>query len=212
MRNGGWLRRAAEVIAKISRAAHHAHQRGVLHRDLKPANVLIDAQDEPRVTDFGIAKLLHGPGHPTQTGQVLGTPQYMPPEQALGEPVDRRSDLYALTGVLYFCLTGSSPFGANTVRKALHAAQTRSVAPVGSLRVGAPVPRAPPSHSTEGPPDRSPVSVHRSEERRITLSAHGLSHLKARTGLHAVGCPWIGASGRGVRGDGAVEQRPRDHR
>jgi serine/threonine-protein kinase len=79
--------------------------------------------------------------HLTSTGQVLGTPQYMPPEQAGGEDVDQRSDLYSLGGVFFYCLTGGSPFGANTVRKALMASLNGTVPSVNSKRDGAPVPR-----------------------------------------------------------------------
>jgi serine/threonine protein kinase len=139
------LGRAVDIIEQAARALAHAHQMGVIHRDLKPHNMMVqalDGRDFVKVLDFGLVKALEQDENEqlTSTGQVLGTPQYMPPEQAGGESVDQRSDLYSLAGVLFFCLTGASPFGANTVRKALQASLTQSVPPVGKRRRGAPVP------------------------------------------------------------------------
>src|SRR5205814_2252231 len=84
VRNAGWLRRAASYLRTVAEAIHYAHERGILHRDLKPSNVLIDANDQPRVTDFGLARRLEGDSELTVTGQVLGSPNYMPPEQVVG--------------------------------------------------------------------------------------------------------------------------------
>lgn len=141
------LRRAVNIIEQAARGLAHAHELGVVHRDLKPHNIMVswlDGTDFVKVLDFGLVKALEeqeGEEKLTSTGQVLGTPQYMPPEQAGGELVDQRSDLYSLGGVLYYCLTGSSPYGARTVRKALSAALTQTPPTVGSKRSGAPVPR-----------------------------------------------------------------------
>jgi serine/threonine protein kinase len=109
-------RDAARHVRQIARAVHFAHQRGILHRDLKPSNILIDARDEPHVTDFGLAKRLSGdPGH-TRTGSILGTPSYMAPEQAGGRIKDLGpwTDVWALGAILYECLTGRPPFRAET--------------------------------------------------------------------------------------------------
>lgn len=104
-------RETASLVAKISRAVHHAHQRGILHRDLKPANILVDAAGEPFVTDFGVARRIGADAAPTQSGGIVGTPQYMAPEQARGTPnLTVGADIYALGGILYFCLTGQPPF------------------------------------------------------------------------------------------------------
>jgi len=102
---------AANIIAKLARGVHAAHCRGIIHRDLKPGNVLFDAQDEPKVTDFGLAKRAVGTDL-TQTEVVMGTPQYMSPEQALGKTkfVGPQADVYSLGVILYECLTGRPPF------------------------------------------------------------------------------------------------------
>jgi serine/threonine-protein kinase len=85
LRNEEWFRRAAAYLKTIAEAIHYAHQRGVLHRDLKPSNILIDHLDQPHVTDFGLAKQLKSGPDLTVTGQILGTPHFMPPEQASGK-------------------------------------------------------------------------------------------------------------------------------
>ena len=101
----------AGLVAKIARAVHHAHQRGILHRDLKPANILVDAAGEPFVTDFGVARRIGTDASPTQSGGIVGTPQYMAPEQAHGDPhLTVAADVYGLGGILYYCLTGRPPY------------------------------------------------------------------------------------------------------
>lgn len=106
-------RRAAGYVKTIAEAIHHAHDHGILHRDLKPSNVLIDQDDQPRLTDFGLAKRLENDdSNLTVTGQVLGSPNYMSPEQAGGKrgALNRRSDIYSLGAMLYELLTGRPPF------------------------------------------------------------------------------------------------------
>jgi WD40 repeat protein/tRNA A-37 threonylcarbamoyl transferase component Bud32 len=107
-RNPAWQRRAAELMARVAIAVHHAHQRGVLHRDLKPTNVLLDEQGEPHLTDFGLAKVLEGRPDFTQSLAILGTPGYMAPEQAAGrvKQLTTAADIYSLGAILYELLVG----------------------------------------------------------------------------------------------------------
>ncbi len=107
----------AVLMAKIARAVHFAHQRGLLHRDLKPSNILIDAQGEPHITDFGVARQLAPDGRLTQTGALLGSPHYMAPEQASGTSnhLTTAADTYSLGVILFELLTGRLPFAAGTV-------------------------------------------------------------------------------------------------
>ncbi len=103
----------AQLIAKIARAIHYAHERGILHRDLKPSNILFDEQGEPVVIDFGLAKRLQGDAEMSQSGLVCGTINSMPPEQARGSlSLTISVDVYSLGAVLYECLTGQPPYKA----------------------------------------------------------------------------------------------------
>jgi len=149
-------RRAARYVQTIAEAVQYAHSQGVLHRDLKPSNILIDHNDQPRITDFGLAKRLREPlGTPatashsaaekvgdgaervptdqlTLTGQVLGSPNFMPPEQASGarQTVGPASDVYSLGAILYQLLTGRPPFMAETLTETLRlVAETDPVSP-----------------------------------------------------------------------------------
>jgi serine/threonine protein kinase len=106
------IRRAAELIAKVARTVHYAHEHGILHRDIKPGNILLDAKGEPHLTDFGLARLVESESSVTQTLDVLGTPSYMAPEQAVGNnaAISTATDVYGLGAVLYQLLTGQPPF------------------------------------------------------------------------------------------------------
>ena len=107
------LDRVCEIGQKIAEALGYAHQHGVVHRDIKPANILLTSKEaygieRPKITDFGVAKL--ATGHTTLTGQILGTPAFMPPEQFTGAPIDGRADIFSLGVVLYLLATGEKPF------------------------------------------------------------------------------------------------------
>jgi serine/threonine protein kinase len=104
---------AARIITQVASALEAAHAEGVIHRDLKPQNIMMDAQGKVSVMDFGIARSVEQSGM-TQTGLLMGTPEYMSPEQARGEPIDGRSDLYAVGIIFYELLTGKTPFRADT--------------------------------------------------------------------------------------------------
>ncbi len=106
-------RTAARFFRQLASALDYAHSRGVIHRDLKPSNVLIDQQNNAFLADFGIAKSLDNASKLTGTGGVVGTPTYMSPEQGLGEPLDARSDIYALGVMLFEMLSGEPPFQAD---------------------------------------------------------------------------------------------------
>jgi WD40 repeat protein/predicted Ser/Thr protein kinase len=133
-------RAAATYVKTIAEAIHFAHERGVLHRDLKPSNVLIDLNDEPHVTDFGLAKRLDADSDLTLSGQVLGSPNYMSPEQATGKrgKVGRYSDVYSLGAILFHLLTGRPPFVAETASETIQLVLEREPFTPRSLVAGLP--------------------------------------------------------------------------
>jgi serine/threonine-protein kinase len=108
-------REAARIMAAVARAVQHAHDNGIVHRDLKPSNILLDADGQPHVTDFGLARRVEGGESLTRTGTIVGTPSYMAPEQAEGKKATPSCDVYSLGAVLYHLLTGKPPFQAATM-------------------------------------------------------------------------------------------------
>jgi hypothetical protein len=150
-------KQAANIVRQIAEAIHYAHQQGTLHRDLKPSNVLMSrlglrpdpngatGRDgvptyEPRITDFGLAMRVEGDSGLTQTGQIVGTPSYMPPEQAQGKRslIGPGSDVYSLGAILYECLTGRAPFRADSVMKTIEQVIHREAASPRLLNSGVP--------------------------------------------------------------------------
>ena len=116
--SGFTLDRVCEIGQQIAEALGYAHRQGVIHRDIKPANILLTSREvygteRPRITDFGIAKL--AASEITTTGQLLGTPSFMPPEQFTGAPIDGRADLFSLGVILYSLATGEQPFPGETM-------------------------------------------------------------------------------------------------
>jgi WD40 repeat protein len=131
---------ASRYLQILAGAVHYAHEHGILHRDLKSSNVLIGATDQPRVTDFGLAKRLEGQSELTLSGQVVGSPGYVPPEQAASGrgKISRRSDVYGLGATLYHLLTDRPPFVGETLADTIH--QVLNVEPVSLRRLNPAVP------------------------------------------------------------------------
>ena len=113
--NGLPSQEAADLVAELAGALAHAHSEGILHRDLKPSNILMGADGEPHLADFGLASALEGRGDLTRPGQLAGTPAYLAPELVAGTArASCRSDVYGLGAILYACLTGRAPFSGDT--------------------------------------------------------------------------------------------------
>ena len=129
------MRQAAEVIAKVARTVQYAHQHGILHRDIKPGNILLDTNGEPHLTDFGLARLVESESSVTHTLDVLGTPSYMAPEQAVGNntAVSGVTDVYGTGAVLYQLLTGHPPFAGGTTYETLRLLEDTEPRPPRSL-------------------------------------------------------------------------------
>ncbi|HYR29969.1 MAG TPA: serine/threonine-protein kinase, partial [Thermoanaerobaculia bacterium] len=105
----------ADLVSQVADALDFAHAKGIVHRDVKPANIILLEGNRAKITDFGIAKIAAGGANLTSTGQFLGTPNYMAPEQIKGAPVDGRTDIFALGICLYECLTRRKPFGGDSL-------------------------------------------------------------------------------------------------
>jgi WD40 repeat protein len=133
-------RRAATYLKAVAEAVAHAHSQRILHRDLKPSNILLDPFDQPKVTDFGLARQLDIASDLTLSGQAFGSPGYMPPEQAIGGgKVTEASDLYSLGAVLYHLLTGRPPFQGETVHAVLKQVETAEPLPPCRLNPSVPL-------------------------------------------------------------------------
>ncbi len=124
------------ILIRVAFALDYAHKHEVVHRDVKPANIMLTEKGQVKVTDFGIARLTKA--SQTQTGVILGTPNYMSPEQVLGKKVDGRSDIFSLGAVFYEMLTGCKPFKSDNIGSLMHAISEANFRPVNELRPGAP--------------------------------------------------------------------------
>ncbi|UCC83001.1 MAG: protein kinase [Gemmatimonadota bacterium] len=128
------------IMLEAAAGLGYAHKRGVVHRDVKPANILIDAEGHVHLTDFGIAKALVGSTQLTETGAVIGTPQYMAPEQCEGKLVDGRADQYSLAAVGYHLLVGHPPFQSDSMKELLYHHLFTPPRPLNALRPETPLP------------------------------------------------------------------------
>lgn len=161
------------VLSEVADALSHAHQRGVLHRDVKPANILLTDASSAKVTDFGIGKLLTGDTDLTTTGQMIGSPAYMSPEQVRGDKLDVRSDIFSLGVVLYQTLTLRKPFPADTLTTLVY--QILHDEPVDPLR-----------HNEELPPEISEIArqcLAKNREERYGDAAELADDLRALIGI-----------------------------
>ena len=130
-------REVARIAVDICAALKHAHDHGIIHRDLKPANLLLTSDDQIKLFDFGIAKLFGATG--VTTDSVLGTADYMSPEQGEGKPVGPRSDLYSLGSVMYALLAGRPPFSGKSIAEVVHKVRFETPIPVGRMAADVPV-------------------------------------------------------------------------
>ena len=127
------IERAASIAAQVADALSFAHEHNIVHRDIKPANIMIEAGDRVKVTDFGIAKITNASESLTATGSLLGTPSYMSPEQARGQSLDGRSDLFAVGSVLYEMVTGTKAFKGESITGLIFKIITEQPQPIQDL-------------------------------------------------------------------------------
>jgi serine/threonine-protein kinase len=187
----------ARLVQTVARAVHHAHQRGILHRDLKPANILLDGDGQPYVTDLGLCKRVEADHKQTRTGQLVGTPAYVAPEQAAGrlDQLGPATDTYSLGATLYHLLTGQSPFphpGQEGVGKLLRKVEKGEFPP--PRQVKAHVPRPLEAVCLK-------AMAARPEDRYATVEALGrdVQQWLAGEPVSAWPEPWIVRAGRWVR-------------
>jgi hypothetical protein len=206
---------ALAVVQRLARALHHAHGNGIVHRDVKPDNVMLLESGEPKLMDFGIARV--ETAQLTVAGQVFGTPRYMSPEQALGQPTDARSDIFALGSVAYYLLTGAHAFGAPTIPLVINQVVQHDPSPPSTL-----APSVPPaveavvSHMlAKRPDDRYPTAQAVAEDIEDVLAHRPPRHAPGRDwAAEDAGSPLLAlleepsAEATRVAGAGAVAHAP----
>ena len=173
------MRRGLEILAEVSHGISEAHDKGIVHRDLKPANIMVDREGTPYIMDFGLAKDLDEDHGLTRSGVPIGTPYYMPPEQARGDHrnIDDRADVYSLGAVLYEIITHRVPFKASTTTELLRMIIEDEVTPPRQLR-----PRCPPEYEAiclqalaKDPDDRYPSAFDLAEDLDAALAGRPIS-------------------------------------
>jgi hypothetical protein len=132
------LKEAQKIVGRVGDALAYAHGQGIVHRDIKPSNILMQREDWPLLADFGLAKAMTGSASLTREGVAVGTPEYMSPEQAQGDPADERSDIYSLGVVLYEMVTGRQPFQADTPLTVIYKQVNEPLPPPRSFRPALP--------------------------------------------------------------------------
>ena len=172
----GWLE-TLDIAIQICAALKHAHDFGVIHRDLKPANLILTAQDQVKLVDFGVAKIFGSLEH-TAVGSVMGTADYMAPEQAAGSGVTVRTDLYALGSVLYAILTGRPPFTGKKITEVIHSLQRKKPVPLDMVNPDLPEDLVALVHQllAKAPEDRPPTAL--AVMNRLKAMRAGLQHQK----------------------------------
>jgi serine/threonine-protein kinase len=170
-------RETLRILARVAVALHHAHAQGVVHRDVKPANIMLLDSGDPKIMDFGIAKLVVE-GHATSTGQLFGTPLYMAPEQARGEAVDARTDIFSLGAIAYSLLTGRRAFQASSIPTIIARVLHHDPPPLSAVAPGLPpdlddlVARA----MAKAPADRYPTAKDLAEDAEDILAGREPRH------------------------------------
>jgi serine/threonine-protein kinase len=181
------IKQAIKIARQVADALGYAHRQGVVHRDVKPDNILLDASGEVLVTDFGIAKAAEAASvaQLTTEGMVVGTPQYMSPEQATGDRIGTRSDIYSLGIVLYQMLAGSVPFDGESVQSILMKQATGEPAPIRSLRPAISVELAAVVHRmlAKDPGERFATAAELDAALMEAVPARSSSRAEARPGL-----------------------------
>ena len=129
--------RVLDIVCQVALGLAYAHEHGIVHRDIKPSNIIVDKDGNVKITDFGIARM-ESSSVRTQTGMILGSPKYMSPEQVMGKPIDRRSDIFSLGVMLFEMLTGKPPFAGDNVNAIMY--QTLNSVPPSPGSINAAVP------------------------------------------------------------------------
>lgn len=132
------LRQVASLVARVADAIHYAHKRGLIHRDIKPSNIFLLRDGKPKVLDFGVALTLLGDGDGEHKRQLIGTPNYMSPEQALGQTIDARSDIFSLGAILYELIAGRRAFDGASIEDTLGQVIAARPTPLEQLRPDTP--------------------------------------------------------------------------